>query len=123
MAKFCINCGQEIDGRRKKCTFCGKELNNDKSIKKSEVRNETKIENSIVGKSRILAGITAVLFGYLGVHNFYLGYNSKGIAQLLISLLSFGNLYWISAIWGLYDAFMIFTRKISTDAYGNPLTM
>ena len=70
----------------------------------------------------MLASIVAVFFGYLGVHNFYLGYNSKGIAQLLISLLSFGRLSFISSIWGIIDAIMLFTRRINVDGEGNPLS-
>ena len=122
MTKFCTNCGQEIDGRRKKCIYCGKDIKSDKSIINHDINKETKVENSAIGKSRVLAGITAILFGYLGVHNLYFGFNSKGIAQLLITLLSFGNLYFISAIWALFDAFMLFSRKINIDGYGNPLS-
>ena len=120
MTKFCTNCGQEIDGRRNKCTFCGKELKNNKVINSNE-KSKVKIESN-VGKSRMLSAIVAILFGYLGVHNFYLGYNSKGIAQLLITLLTFGSLSFVSTIWGYCDAFMLFTKKINVDGYGNPLS-
>lgn len=122
MTKFCTNCGQENDGRIKKCIYCGKEIKSSNSVNKSDVRKNIKVDNSVVGKSRVLASIVAVFFGYLGVHNFYLGYNSKGIAQLLISLLSFGRLSFISSIWGIIDAIMLFTRRINVDGEGNPLS-
>ena len=41
-------------------------------------------------KSRLAAGLFGVLLGALGIHNFYLGYTGRGIAQLLISILSCG---------------------------------
>ena len=44
------------------------------------------------GKSRMAAGILGLLLGGLGIHNFYLGYTGKGLAQLLITVLSFGLL-------------------------------
>ena len=56
-------------------------------------------------KSKIAAGILGILVGFLGIHNFYLGYTGKGIAQLLISVLSLGLLSPISGLWGLIEEF------------------
>ena len=39
-------------------------------------------------KSKVAAGVLGILLGALGVHNFYMGHTGKGIAQLLITLLS-----------------------------------
>lgn len=73
-------------------------------------------------KSKIAAGILGILLGSLGVHNFYLGYTGKAVAQLLISLLSCGTLAVVSAVWGLVEGIMILTGSINTDANGNPLS-
>ena len=73
-------------------------------------------------KSKIAAGILGILLGGLGVHNFYLGYTGKAIAQLLISLFSCGTLAVVSAIWGLVEGIIILTGSINTDANGNPLS-
>ena len=73
------------------------------------------------GKSKIAAGILGILLGALGVHNFYLGYTGKAIAQLLISVLSLGFLSPISGIWGLIEGILILTGSIDQDGKGNPL--
>lgn len=73
------------------------------------------------GKSRMAAGILGLLLGGLGIHNFYLGYTGKAVAQLLITLLSFGLLAFIPAIWGLIEGVMILTDKNYLDADGFPL--
>lgn len=72
-------------------------------------------------KSRLAAGLFGVLLGMLGIHNFYLGYNGRGIAQLLISILS---CFWLAPvvwIWALIEGILIFTGSIATDASGFPL--
>lgn len=38
-------------------------------------------------RSRMAAGLLAIMLGWLGVHNFYLGFTSRAVAQLLISLI------------------------------------
>ncbi|MCB0073939.1 MAG: TM2 domain-containing protein [Caldilineaceae bacterium] len=43
--------------------------------------------NTIRTKSRVTAGIFAILLGGLGIHKFYLGYNGPGIILLVISLI------------------------------------
>lgn len=72
-------------------------------------------------KSKIAAGLLGIFLGALGVHNFYLGYTGKAVAQLLISILSCGTLSWASAIWGLVEGILILTGSINTDGNGNPL--
>lgn len=76
-------------------------------------------------KSKMAAGLLGIFLGGLGIHNFYLGYTGKAIAQLLISLLSLGFLAVISGIWGLIEGILILTAKPGTpwslDARGVPL--
>ena len=72
-------------------------------------------------KSRIGAGVLGIFLGGFGVHNFYLGYKGKAIAQLLITCLSFGLLYFVSSTWGLIEGILILVGTIDKDANGNPL--
>ena len=76
-------------------------------------------------KTKVAAGLLGIFLGGLGIHNFYLGYTGKGIAQLLITVLSFGFLSWVSAIWGLVEGIMILSATpgspSSRDARGNIL--
>ncbi|MDO4243965.1 MAG: TM2 domain-containing protein [Actinomyces sp.] len=77
-------------------------------------------------KSKVAAGVLGILLGTLGIHNFYLGHTGKGIAQLLISLLSLGMLAWVVTIWGLVEGILILTAEPGShpwgvDAYGTPL--
>ena len=70
-------------------------------------------------KSRICAGLLGIFLGYLGIHNFYLGYTGKAVAQLILSLTVV--LSAVSAIWGLIEGIMILTGSIATDGKGVPL--
>ena len=54
-------------------------------------------------KSRVVYIVLALVFGEIGVHNFYAGFIGRGIAQLLITVLSFGLLFWISWIWAIIE--------------------
>ncbi len=110
MAKFCPNCGNEIKDGADVCLKCGK-----------RVQNEGSSNNNPGGKSKIAAGLLGIFLGSLGVHNFYLGYTGKAVAQLLISILSCGILAAVSGIWGLIEGILILTGSIHTDAYGNEL--
>ena len=57
----------------------------------------------VAKKSRIAYIVLALVFGEIGVHNFYAGYIGRGVAQLLITVLSFGLLFWISWIWAVIE--------------------
>ncbi len=114
MAKYCSNCGSELKDGADICLKCGKIVN-----ERVNNQNSNKDPNA---KSKIVAGILGILLGCFGVHNFYLGYTSKAIAQLLISVLSCFILSPVSAIWGLIEGIMILTGNIDTDADGRKLT-
>lgn len=54
-------------------------------------------------KSRVVYILLALFLGGLGIHNFYAGYTTKGVIQLLISLLSLGFLSLIVWIWCIIE--------------------
>jgi TM2 domain-containing membrane protein YozV len=68
-------------------------------------------------KSKLAAGLFGIFLGGLGVHRFYLGYVSIGVAQI-IATLCFG----VGIIWGFVEGILILTGSvITTDAEGRPL--
>lgn len=105
--KFCPNCGKETVEGANVCMSCGHAL-------------EATVDPA-VQKSKMAAGLLGIFLGGLGVHNFYLGYTGKAVAQLLISVLSCGFLAAASSIWGLVEGIMILTGSINKDGKGVPL--
>lgn len=69
-------------------------------------------------KSRIAAGVLAILFGAFGVHNFYIGKTGLGIAQLAITICSCGTLAIVSEIWGIVEGVRLLQGTIYTDGHG-----
>ena len=72
-------------------------------------------------KSKLTAGLLGIFLGALGIHNFYLGFTGKALAQLLISVLSCGTLAVVSGIWGLVEGIMLLSGQMNVDAKGNLL--
>lgn len=111
MAKFCSNCGHELKEGADVCLSCGK-----------LVRREN--ASDFGTKSKVAAGILGIILGGLGIHNFYLGYTNKAVAQLLLTLLGWCFLGLgpiISSVWGFVEGILILTGSIHTDADGNEL--
>ena len=106
--RFCSNCGAEVAPGAAVCMACGYSLSAQKVAAPG-------------AKSKMTAGLLGICLGAFGVHNFYLGYKGKAIAQLLITLLSCFMLSEVSAIWGLIEGIMLLSGSINTDADGNPL--
>lgn len=114
-AGYCHNCGNAVAPGAAVCLKCGAALNN-------AVPNAAASANG-AAKSKIAAGLLGIFLGAFGVHNFYLGYTGKAVAQLLISVLSCGILAAASSIWGLVEGILILTgsANYTTDAKGIPL--
>ncbi|MFZ2539068.1 MAG: TM2 domain-containing protein [Oscillospiraceae bacterium] len=77
--------------------------------------------NTYEQKSKIAAGILGILLGSLGIHNFYLGYTGKAVAQLLITVCTCGFGAAVTSIWGLIEGILILTGSIAVDGRGVPL--
>lgn len=109
MAKFCINCGTQMDDSQQFCPSCGAAQN---------AGTATTTTTATPGaKSKLVAGLLGILLGGIGVHNFYLGNTTRGIIQIVVSFVTCG----IGSLWGFIEGIMILTGSISTDANGNPL--
>jgi len=67
-AKFCVNCGAEIDTKAEICPKCG--------VRQPSISSGT-------GRSRMVAALFAFFLGGLGIHKFYLGEVGWGIVYLL----------------------------------------
>ncbi len=120
MAKFCSNCGAELNDEQEICLKCGVR------VKNGNMKNTNTNSNA---KSKMAAGLLGIFLGQWGVHNFYLGYTGKAVAQLLLSIFGYILLFVVvgffmvaaAGIWGLIEGIMILSGSINTDANGNPL--
>lgn len=60
---------------------------------------------------KVLAGVLGILFGYLGIHKFILGYTKEGIIQILLNLLC-----GLGGLIGLIEG-IIYLTKTDEDFY------
>ena len=116
---YCKDCGKEIEEGKEYCADCEAIRNTTTATGAENVVNETATQTTQASgeqKSKLVAGLLGILVGSLGIHNFYLGYTGKAIAQLLMSVLSCGFLAIASQIWGIIEGIMILTGSIDKDA-------
>ena len=69
-------------------------------------------------REKIVAGLLGIFLGCFGVHNFYLGYTTKAVLQLLLTCVGwifFGLGPAAAAIWGLVEGILILCSN-----YGSP---
>lgn len=117
---YCKECGKEVEEGREYCVECEAARNTTTATGTENVVNQNTTTEQ-PQKSKMAAGLFGIFLGAFGVHNFYLGYTGKAIAQLLITLLSCFTLSIVSEIWGLIEGILILTGSMNTDANGNPL--
>lgn len=111
-ASFCPNCGNATTPGAAVCLSCGASL-------------AAQPDGQVGDKSKLAAGLLGIFLGSLGVHNFYLGYTTKAIIQLVVSLVggivTCGIATVAMQIWGLIEGIMILTGKINKDGKGQLL--
>ena len=133
---FCSRCGKQIEDNAIVCPFCGVATPNYHTQVVSNLQIQTENTNAIAysSKSKTVAYLLAFFFGYLGLHNFYLGKTGKGLFQLALTgvsltfsfalifalpfLSTFGGI--VSWVWAIIEGIKICTGK-GTDKNGKIL--
>jgi TM2 domain-containing membrane protein YozV len=71
--------------------------------------------NDVSGENKkVLSGIIAILFGWVGIHKFILGYSKEGVILLVLGLLGFftcGITSGISGLIGLVEGIIYLTKS------------
>ena len=128
---FCPNCGQEVEDGVAFCPKCGAAVNanpaggNSNPNPNPNVNAPVPAYNPNYGqepprkstRSKLVAGLLGIFLGGIGVHNFYLGKTSRGIAQIIVSVVTCG----IGSIWGFIEGIMCLCGSV-TDVDGLPLS-
>lgn len=78
------------------------------------------VPTGYIPRNKILAGLLALFFGALGIHNFYLGFTGKAIVQVLLTCLGwivFGLGPIAAIIWSIVEGVQILTSDYGTPAH------
>ncbi len=110
--KYCANCGAELPVNATACVRCG-------CLAAGPAPNQA--QSGAAQKSKLAAGLLGIFLGALGIHNFYLGYTGKAVAQLLISVCTCGIGAAVTGVWGLIEGILILTGSIAVDGKGVPI--
>ena len=113
----CEYCGAALPANANNCPACGAAVSH-------PVDTAAPTPPGSGNKSKIAAALLAILLGWWGVHNFYLGKTKLGIIQFLLGTVGcffFGLGIVISGVWGIIEGIQILTGSITTDAAGRPL--
>lgn len=99
--RFCANCGQPVEAGADVCLSCGVAIN--------------KPSTYLNGQDKVAMALLALFIGGLGIHNFIMGENKKGLLRLILSVLGCG----IGGIFGFVDFILILTGgyTVKPDAY------
>ena len=133
--RTCGQCGRNVRVDDVYCPACGHRLD-DNSKTRTSASRETYQTNSEpltgvvcndITHSRVVAALLDFFLGSLGVHNFYLGFYTRAICQLVLTVLigpiTCGLGAGAACIWAFIEGALILSGAagFDTDARGNLL--
>ena len=77
---FCPNCGNEVSELAAFCVSCGVSL-------KETPKNESNNPNYLRGQNKNTISLVCFFLGWLGIHNFMMQENKKGLTKLICSFM------------------------------------
>ncbi len=133
----CDRCGRVVRLNDNYCPSCGALLAGGKAYSGQVKSSSHHVDNpgcvDYVAddrpdrRSRAVAGILAILFGCLGLHNFYLGYHARAICQLVLAVIVGPFTLFLASfavgIWAFIEGVLILSAApgYRADARGIPL--
>lgn len=133
--RVCTECGRVVRVGDVYCPACGKFINDGKhkrpaDAEATEVQEPVEVVSPAPvsnGHSRVVAALLAFFLGGFGIHNFYLGFTSRAVIQLLLtlvlSLFTCGASAFAAYVWAFVEGVMILAGAdgYTTDASGERL--
>lgn len=107
---FCVNCGGQLQAGATFCSNCGTPVTGAAPMPGGAPTQSGYAPQYVAAKSRVTAGVLAILLGSFGVHKFYLGKIGAGIFYILLSWT------WIPTIIGLIEGIIYLTQDDRTFA-------
>lgn len=124
----CEYCENEVPAGVSRCPSCGAAVKLSVDVAtiaqpkvgeaSTRIHMPTECEEVMLPHKRKMKAIYVVLgffLGAIGIHNFYAGYKRRAIAQLVITVLSFGYLLLVSWIWAIVEIIIV-----NDDTSGRP---
>ncbi len=108
---FCPKCGTQNHDNNFRCTGCGHVL-------QGAAPAPAPARPARSDKSRVAYILLGLFLGMLGIHNFYAGHSGRGIAQLLLTLLTGWLLIPLVVV-----ALWVLIELVATDTDGMGLPM
>jgi|GEM_PF-817238 len=106
----CRNCNADLPDNSRFCSVCGAQQGTTPQVPAPPQNGQFPVYQ----KSRTAYRLLAFFFGGLGIHNFYAGYVTRGIIQLVLTLT--GVFAIVSCIWAFIEIFVV-----DRDAQGMPM--
>lgn len=98
---FCANCGKPVNPEAAVCLSCGVAITS---------AEEKKAQEYLGGNDKVTMALICFFLGFIGVHNFMMGEQKKGIMKIVFTFLC-----GISGILALIDFIKILTNKYEVD--------
>ena len=114
MSRYCTKCGAVNDDTAQYCTNCQAALTSGSVGVGGGYQPMQSVHpgamtdwKALGGDKKIIAGVCGIIFGWLGVHKFILGYTTEGIIQLVIGVLTCG----FAGIVGIIEGIIYLTKS------------
>lgn len=114
---YCQACGASTLATATVCSRCGILLENPAPYSAGQPYAQPINPIYTTPKSRLAAGLLGIFLGGLGIHSFYLGETTKGVIQIIVTMVTCG----LGSLWGFIEGILLIAGVINVDGYGNPL--
>lgn len=102
-------------------------------INKKQVAANNAPTAATSSKSKVVAGLLAILLPWFGIHNFYLGKTGKAVAMLIMDIIGILTLFFligflllvVVGVWSFIEGILILTAKPGSEWHrdGNGLEL